>query len=357
MKLSQLRIGLAAVAAMGLVSACQPIMPVYEARVITAWAGGGQDTAVIEAFLPERLDIRAGDTVTWKMGGEEIHSTTLLSGAPSPEVGVPVPGSGETEFMFNPVWASPSRERDAPVEVYDGTTLLTSGLMSRHIGSAESPPIEEFSATFSTPGVFKVNCMLHPWMTGWVVVHPNTDANVPSLEDIDAQIEAEESRHLADIAAAVEVGNATIQSDLAEDGTTLWHVRVGGFNAGTSNEKGASYDFMPKELTVKAGDTVIWASAAFHTITFDNAPPPPEPESVQEVEGDWPRILLNTSEEFLPTKPSTIYDPSQYYHSGDRGAFGFEGHSWALTFAEPGTYEYFCAYHRYLGMTGTIIVE
>ncbi len=202
MKSTWLQVWLVAVAAMWLVSACQPVMPVYEARAITAWAGGGQDTAVIEAFLPERLDIRAGDTVTWKMGGEEIHSATLLSDAPLPDVAVMVPGGGELDFMFNPVWASPSRKRGAPVEVYDGTTLLTSGLMSRHIGSADSPPIEEFSATFSTPGVFKVNCMLHPWMTGWVVVHPNTDPNVPSLAEIDAQIEAEETRHLADIAAA-----------------------------------------------------------------------------------------------------------------------------------------------------------
>jgi plastocyanin len=228
--------------------------------------------------------------------------------------------------------------------------------MSRHIGNADSPPIEEFSATFSTPGVFKVNCMLHPWMTGWVVVHPNTDANVPSLEEIDAQIKAEEARHLADIEAAREVGNATIQSDAAQDGTTLWHVRAGGFNSVTSNEKAAAYDFMPKELTVKAGDTVIWGSAAFHTITFDDAPPPPEPELVQEVEGDWPWILIN-SEAWLPAKPSTIYDPSQFYNSGDRGPTGFEGISWALTFTEPGTYEYFCVYHRYLGMKGTIIVE
>ena len=188
------------------------------------------------------------------------------------------------------------------------------------------------------------------------MVHPNTDANVPSLAEIEAQIEAEETTHLADIAAAREVGNATIQSDAAQDGSTLWHVRVGGFNSGTSNDKAAVFDYMPKELTVKAGDTVIWGAAGFHAITFDDAPPPLEPEILQEVEGDWPWILIN-SEAWLPVKPSTIYDPSQFYNSGDRGAFGYEGHTWALTFTEPGTYEYYCPWHRFLGMKGTIIVE
>jgi plastocyanin len=356
MKSTWLRILVAAVAAMWLVSACQPVMPAYEARTIIAWAGGGQDTDVIEAFLPERLDIRAGDTVTWKMGGDMIHSATLLSGAPFPDVGVPVPGGGELDAMFNPVWASPTRKQGAPVEVYDGTTLISSGLMSRHIGNAESPPIEEFSATFSTPGVFKVDCLIHPWMIGWVVVHPNTDANVPSPEEIEAQIAKEEARHMADIAAAREAGNATIQSDAAQDGSTLWHVRAGGFNTATSNDKAAVFDYMPKELTVKAGDTVIWGVAGFHAITFDDAPPPVQPEILQEVEGDWPRILIN-SEAWVPVKPSTVYDPSQFYNSGDRGVYGYEGHTWALTFTEPGTYEYYCPWHRFLGMTGTIIVE
>jgi plastocyanin len=356
MKSIGVRMLVASAAAMWLVGACQPVIPVYEAREITAWSGGGQDTTVIEAFLPERLDVRAGDTVTWKLGGDEIHTVTLLSGAPAPEGGVPVPGGGEEDWMFNPLWSSPSRLPDAPVEVYDGTNFLTSGLMSTHLSSRDLHPISQFSATFSTPGVFKVNCLIHPWMTGVVVVHENSDPNVPSQAEIDAQAKAEEAMHLADIAAAREQGNATIQSEPGPGDTTLWYVRGGGFNVMTSNEKAAAYDFMPKNLTVKAGDTVVWGVAGFHTITFDPLPPPPEPEIVQEVEGGWPWLLFNP-EIGMPVKPSPNYDPTQFYHSSDLGPFGFMGSAWSLTFTEPGTYSYFCFYHRYLGMEATIIVE
>lgn len=352
----RLRLWVGAVAALGLLAACQPVMPVQEAREITVWAGGGQDTAVIEAFLPERIDVRAGDTVTWKLGGEEIHSVTLLSGAALPLFALPVPGGGPLDVMVDPMWGNPSRQPGAAVEVYDGANFLTSGLMSTHLVGENTPPINEFSATFSTPGTFQVHCVVHPWMTAEVVVHPNSDPNVPSQAEIDAQIEAEEARHLADIEVARELGNAAIQNEALGDGSTLWHVRVGGFNPNTANENAASYDMMPKQITIQAGDTVMWESAAFHAIVFDPVAPPVESEIVQEMEGDWPRILLNP-EILVPSKPSPIYDPTQFYTSSDIGPYGLNGSTWSLTFEEPGTYDYFCPFHRYLGMEGTVVVE
>ena len=45
-----------------------------EARTLTALVGAGQDTEVINSFLPPRLTIRAGDTIEWKINGDEIHT-------------------------------------------------------------------------------------------------------------------------------------------------------------------------------------------------------------------------------------------------------------------------------------------
>jgi plastocyanin len=41
------------------------------------------------------------------------------------------------------------------------------------------------------------------------------------------------------------------------------------------------------------------------------------------------------------------------FTSGDPATKG----SYSFTFAEPGTYTYYCIVHRASGMTGTIIVE
>ena len=57
-------------------------------------------------------------------------------------------------------------------------------------------------------------------------------------------------------------------------------------------------------------------------------------------------MLLN------PSKPAAVFDPAQFFNSGDIGVFGGAGASWALTFDEPGIFEYFSAIHGELGMKG-----
>jgi hypothetical protein len=58
-----------------------------------------------------------------------------------------------------------------------------------------------------------------------------------------------------------------------------------------------------------------------------------------------------------PVKPEATYDPDRYFNSGLIGIFAEGGLGWALTFEEPGTYDYVCVVHEELGMEGTITVE
>jgi sugar lactone lactonase YvrE len=51
-----------------------------------------------------------------------------------------------------------------------------------------------------------------------------------------------------------------------------------------------------------------------------------------------------------------VYDPAQYFNSGDLGPFSNAGNSWSLKFDSPGTYKYFCVFHRAQGMEGTVTV-
>ncbi|HET8628220.1 MAG TPA: plastocyanin/azurin family copper-binding protein [Thermomicrobiales bacterium] len=81
-------------------------------------------------------------------------------------------------------------------------------------------------------------------------------------------------------------------------------------------EQGAGhYVFSPATLTIAVGDTVTWrnTSDTVHTATSND--------------GVW--------------------------DSGDVQP----GQTFSFTFTKPGTYQYFCKYHRAMGMVGTIVVQ
>lgn len=322
------------------IGGCQPIQPMtgmmrVEPREIMVWAGGGQDTAVIEAFLPETVHVRAGDTVTWQLGGNEFHTVDFfVNGEPAP-FALPLPGGQEGEEIVNP----PSRLPGAPVEVYDSTKFASSSLMSPDLAGPGAPPNVAFSLTFDQPGTYDFICQIHPWMTGQVVVEAATATDVPSQEEIDAQAETERAVLVAEIELAREQG-AEVRSQPGPHDNTIWHVRAGGINYITGNQHAYSFALMPQELAIKAGDTVIWTSAEFHIIVFDDAPPAPEPFVFQSVENGPPRLVIN-NEVFAPAQPSAVYDPTQYYSSGALGPVG-DFNAWALTFDQPGNYDYFC---------------
>lgn len=89
--------------------------------------------------------------------------------------------------------------------------------------------------------------------------------------------------------------------------------------------------FDPKELTVSPGTTITWTNEdeVAHTVT-----------SGIKGEQGVPGVSKG-----MPDRPDGAFDEAL----DDRGA------SYAFTFDEPGTYEYFCRIHG--GMTGVVIVE
>jgi plastocyanin len=99
----------------------------------------------------------------------------------------------------------------------------------------------------------------------------------------------------------------------------------------------------------------VWGSSCFHTISFIPLPPSPEFILPEPQEAGPPHLYLNMAV-LMPAKPAAVYDPLQYFNSGDTGFFSMNGASWALTFEEPGVYEYSCLVHEALGMRGTVTV-
>ena len=49
-----------------------------EPRELNLLVGAGRDTEAIMAFFPRNLRVRVGDTVTWKIDSDEIHTVTFL---------------------------------------------------------------------------------------------------------------------------------------------------------------------------------------------------------------------------------------------------------------------------------------
>ena len=342
--------------------------PAMGPRTVTVLVGGGHDVIVLDSFFPQTVRVRVGDTVVWKLNADANHDshTVTFAGGPFPgptlavvgggpgEVipGLAVPGGQPGEFMQNPAQAWPTRQSGAPVETYDGATYINSGHMRMHPRVPGMPASKEFSLTFTKPGVYRYVDTAHPHMQGTVEVVSADAADVPSQAEIDRQAKAETDHLLALIEKARDLGK-TIRSEPGPNGTTFWFVRAGVFDL-SAEMRGSLYEFVPKNLTVKAGDTVIW-QALNHTITFNPTPPAPELFIVRP-RTDGPPLLVFNPRVFQPSKPAPVYDPPQYFNSATLGITIPRGTNWALTFDKPGVYEYFCSFHEPLGMKGTITV-
>jgi plastocyanin len=275
---------------------------------VSVLVGGGQDTIALEGFFPQKLRIRVGDTVTWKFNGDPAnrHTVTLVGGPfPGPQnsaaggrpgevipgFAVPVPGGAPGDRMENPVFVAPTRRAGAPVETYDGATFVNSGEMSTRARLADMPQNETFSVTFTQPGTYRYYCLVHrPHMVGTIEVVPATVSDVPDQAAIDAQAKAE-MEHLLVLTERVKEQTKAVRSQPGPNGTTLWFVRAGGYEIASQELQGQIADFLPKNRTIKAGDTVIWEAIFAHTVTFIPAPPVPEQFIVQPQPDAYPLLI------------------------------------------------------------------
>jgi len=338
------------------VGAAATPLPPAEARLLTVLVGAGTDTVAVNAFLPSRVTIRAGDTIMWELNHpEEFHTTVFLSDAKAPPVFVPVPGGGPRELQVNQELAFPTSGPTKPAEVYDGTGFYTSGIMYNFpAGPPGVPPNYDLRLTFSKPGTYEYLCVLHPPMKGTVTVVAANDPDVPTQAEINAQAKKKEDILKAEIDRLVAAGSSA-GSELGPGGTTIWHVQAG---AAGDPPTALAFDFLPGDITVQEGDTVIWTSVMYHNVTFHPGRLPPD-LMPQISSANVPEILTLNPEVVFPIKPAGEFDGTGFWSSGIIGndfAPLPGGKSFAMTFSKPGTYRYVCAVHRVLGMEGTVTV-
>ena len=129
-----------------------------------------------------------------------------------------------------------------------------------------------------------------------------------------------------------------------------WTVQVGGDDpaAGISTQA-----YFPSPLTIRAGDTVDFRFAAFHTVTFNSGKPElpiivPGPAAGEAAFGPG---LFPAG----PPGPNVTYDGTQQISSGAPLQGPPSEYAYRVTFTRPGVYGYVCTLHP--GMRSEVTVR
>ena len=161
------------------------------------------------SYTPQSVEIKAGDTVIWRnpMAVSEPHTVTFLkdqSFYPPPAVPVPltfnstelkadpnanidpliIDQNGTKSVIvdnarhYNPVSVDSSGHNATYLPLNANYTLtgtekfVSSGWMwPEGLAPQGAPPIKTFSVTFENAGKYDYLCIIHPWMTGIVIVN------------------------------------------------------------------------------------------------------------------------------------------------------------------------------------------
>lgn len=262
------------------------------------------------AYLPGKITIDEGDSITWDGEGEP-HTITFLGAYSSPP-GDPTIPTGGTSF--------------------DGTNFVSSGFMV---------PGQKFTLTFTKAGTYAYFCVLHaPEMSGVVVVQPRGTRYPQSQALYNAAGTVQQATLLAQAQLAV--------AHLPFDGDTT--IAAGTSGPAQSNGEPSNSTVLAflnndrlnsTSVTVPVGTTITWRNLSNnepHTVTF--------PAAGQELPPQY-------QNPFAPPAGGTTYDGTQVVNSGALNP----GDQFQLTFTKPGTYTYECLFHDEEHMDGTVIVK
>ena len=303
--------------------------------------------ATLNQFFPAKLQINAGDKVTFTSFG--FHTVSYLAGkVPPPPIG-PAKGTlyeGITDSTGQPFYfdAQPAFSYTASVFGPFGPKTVSGRAQSSSGAIFATSPRKPGKATYTFPkaGAFKLLCQIHPGMGMSVVVKPK-GAAVATAEEVTAQTKAE-----TDVAWA----KAKALGALTPPAKTVY---MGVDSRKTSAGTTTILDFLPALSQVKAGTTVTFVNRA-----------PSEPHNV----GLGPLKYIDKfmkQTDLFPAGPNSknqvtpvfVYgtDPRGTPYDGANHGNGFfatgltDGlrgglpNAVRVTFANPGKYHFICMLH------------
>ncbi|MFC5446822.1 plastocyanin/azurin family copper-binding protein [Paenibacillus aestuarii] len=275
--------------------------------------GKEQDQTSLDSMFPKVIYIHAGDTVKFTDGAMFTpHTVTFLAG--NTPIGPDDPKAGAPSAPSGSKW--------------DGKSLMNSGILM---------PGQDYSITFTAVGAYNYACILHPLMTGTVVVLP-AGAPIPSVIEQAAGVKADTDDLLAQVDALKHMSTDLNYMKNA-DGSTMYMIDAGmGHRGFTLNA------MMPETLYINEGDSVEWLNNNMyepHFVTFNK----PDNMSFFTPEG-----AMNPA--FMAPAGGDHFDGTGFTNSGIIMA----QKTYSLTFTTAGTYTYECYMHSGSKMTGTIVV-
>lgn len=327
-------------------------------------AGSTMPAWEMDAFYPANLTIHVGDSVMWKHNSmDNPHTVTFLGPEKAiedlngPPAGNP-PRSELNPKIFLPVGSN----------TYDGSQYLNSGVMADNI-----PGPKQYTVTFNTPGTYTYYCSIHAVnlpngqivsMQAKVTVLPAGSALPMTPAQVEAQARSEMAANDQEaMQADAQANQKTATTSVGPNGNTVYHVNVG-YQILKPTSDMDYMRFAPSTINVKVGDTVEWSiptAHGFHNVLFGDANAPIF--NIEPQQSGPPKAYLN-NEVFGPVGAN----PGTYAGTGVASAGIVVGKddlapgapfvgSYALTFTQPGSYNYVCALHDEMGMKAVVNVS
>jgi|SRR5215210_1190816 len=308
----------------------------------------------LNQFLPTKLQVRAGDKVTFK--SRSFHTATFLGATPQAQVPFVMPDpaskySGILDSLSAPFWfnGGPPKFIFNPQAVQAVGSSVVADSEMHSSGNFAFIGKHQYTFAFTKAGTYKVICLIHPGMEGTIVVKAKR-AKIAAPTKVAAAVLKQLKQSWATA--------RSLRSETPSDAHTVY--------AGLGS-KTALMAFQPRTLTVPTGTTVTWlqnSPSEVHNIAF----------------GDQAYILsLIEPLELFPValggpsqvNPFTVFGsnpPAPYVHTGSNHGNGFLAtpnldknpnspppESFGIRFTKPGTYHYFCMVHG-KDMSGDIVV-
>ena len=199
-------------------------------------------------FYPRTITVNVGDTITFTLTAVADHTVTFMSGAKPPDLAAPQK-DGRVEFPSAVAYPNGGH-------TYGGSAYVNSGIFG--------PNDENWSVTFTQPGTYTYQCLLHPVQVGTVIVQP---AGTPYPRTQNQYDELAAKSRESGLAAGAKLRAAThTTASKGSSGTTYTAPLVG-----DASQRIALYRFGTDNLTVKVGATVRWVMKdpdEIHTVTF-----------------------------------------------------------------------------------------
>jgi plastocyanin len=319
--------------------ALAPAMPPVAAAAGPAdWqAGVGIDTAdhAIQGngFFPGDISIHVGDSITWTVHSGEVHTVAFEYGPPPPD---PVPALLGFFIVALPTGGP----------TFDGSGWFNSGLLST-VPSVS--PVSSYHLTFTRAGDFQFHCLVHREMVGTVHVRPGNAVLPHDQAFYNRQAIPDQLRLLAKglqtaaagLTAALTGGNSAV---------TLGDGQI--YPAAADSV--AVLRFLPDKRVVHVGDTVTWTNRdpfTPHTVTLGAEPVSPLPPPFNALEPSGTDAAGHAT-----VTGANANVNSGFLSNGQPFTQLGLGNTFKVTFKNAGTYNYRCAIHDDLGMTGTIVV-